>query len=82
MPLKKLHEMIHEALSETEIDGEFPSKLIISDRYKEQLINERDQYFIHEDRTIPLRYMGVLVEFANLADNIHFYITYAQKEVD
>lgn len=72
MPLKKLHEMLHETLSEIEMDGESPSRLVISDRYKDHLLKEGEQYL---KDGYQLRYMGVPVEFANLADNIHFYIT-------
>ena len=72
MPLKKLHEMLHETLAEIEEDGETPSRLVISDRYKDQLLKEGEQYL---KDGYQLRYMGVPVEFANLADNIHFYIT-------
>lgn len=74
MTLDELHKMLHEALNEIEEDGETPYRLIISDRYKDQLLKGREQYIKDEYHPI-LRYRGVLVEFANLADLIHFYIT-------
>lgn len=74
MTLNELHKMLHEALVEIEESGETPSRLVISDRYKDQLLKEREQYIKDEYHTI-LRYRGVPVKFANLDDNIHFYIT-------
>lgn len=71
MELTELHKMIREALKEMETDGLRPSKLYIANRYKESLLRENN---IHLTENCCLTYWSVPVEFANLADNIHFYI--------
>lgn len=76
MPLNKLHEMIQEAFKEMAEEGMYPSQIYISDRYKEPLLKDRAEYL---KDAYCLTYYATPVVFADLADNIHFYIT---SEVD
>lgn len=70
MTFDELDKLVKESLWEMTKADAMPSRIVISNRLKAVCMEEYDKYCIGE----PTTYYGAPLEFADLPDNLYFYI--------
>ena len=76
MIFDELDRLVRESLWEMAKADAMPSRIVISNRLKAVCMEEYDKYCIGE----PTTYYGVPLEFADLPDNLYFYIESEAQE--